>query len=613
MCGILGVVGRQPDLNLFRAALDRLTHRGPDGVGVWQDVTSVPIMLGHRRLAIVDTSDAGLQPMTRGALTIVFNGEIYNFPELREELQSLGCRFSTGSDTEVLLAAYDKWGPDCLGKLNGMWAFVIWDADRGELFISRDRFGKKPLFYAFEQGALLFGSEMKALMPLMQQPRISDNFHTLAADIYRYESGAECLVHGIQRFPAACYALISADQTQRQKLPVTQYWNTADQLQAIPASYGQQVERFRELFLDACRIRLRADVPVGVALSGGLDSSAVTVGVAAAGSGASVVQKAFVACFPGSYLDERAFAESVTEKCRIQTQFLDIRPEQGLQRLPEYLFLFEEIYSANPIPMMDIYRSISACGVHVSIDGHGGDELLSGYDGFLLALNDAFPSLSAMRHVLACSNRTAASVIDVLRELRSVNHGNRGVVRALLQQLKNRISGRSAQPLASALNTRLYDEFHRGMLPTLLRNYDRYSMAGSVEIRMPLLDYRLVQFCFSLPWTSRVPQSSQYTKAILRDALQDLLPEKVLHRKDKIGFSSPVGDWLRGPWREWLMDTTSSADFRQCPLIDPQTLIKDRDGLLEHGMSHADAERFWSRLSPFLWEKYFFRRAAAAA
>jgi asparagine synthase (glutamine-hydrolysing) len=617
VCGILGQVGASDRSRNFQRALDRLAHRGPDGGCVVEFRSGIPVLLGHRRLAIVDLSDGGRQPMQRGHLTIVFNGEVFNHLELRRELEATGETFISSSDTEVLLAAYEVWGASCLHRLNGMWAFAIWNEQNQTLFLARDRFGEKPLFYSFQPGRFLFGSEMKALTPLMDQVRPSDSFQRCADNQFGYESTADCLIEDIHRLPAGCSALLTPADVTNRTLAVCRYWNTIDQLIDVPQTYEDQVDQFRELFFDACRIRMRADVPIGTALSGGLDSASVACAMhAVAGTDSAVAprwQSAFVATFPGSVLDERHFAEAVIDKTGIVGNYLPVDPVGGLERLERYLYLFEEIYISNPVPFMDIYRLVSDGGVKVTLDGHGGDELLSGYGGFLQAMNDAFPNLGYLQHIMTCFTGQTPDFRRVLQQLAELHHGGRGLLKFLISTLFSRTAENLQSGRMGYLNRELYRCFHDSILPTLLRNYDRYSMASGVEIRMPFLDYRIVKFCFSLPWQSKVPRSSNYTKAILRDAMGSLLPDKIRFRSSKVGFTSPIIDWMRGPWRQFLFDHIASQAFRTCSLIqDPESLTIRLSALLDNvaDVPQHRAESIWGELTPYFWEQFFLKNAA---
>lgn len=611
MCGILGHLGEVAP-SRFQGALDRLVHRGPDGQGVWKDDTW-PITMGHRRLAIIDISEAGAQPMRFNDHVVVFNGEIYNFLEIRDTLKGKGYQFRTDSDTEVLLAAYDHWGPDCLMQFNGMWALAIWNRRDRSLFLARDRFGKKPLFYSFQDQAFIFGSEMKAIMPLMQDVRLNNDFAQFSENTFTYESTSECLVQDIVRFPAGSWSLVKPDDLSAKRINIIRYWDTQQHLVEIPATYDEQVERFRELFVDACRLRMRSDVPIGTALSGGIDSSAVACTMHHVANNMSSEamavdwQRTFAATFPGTSLDEREYAEAVVEHIGAQGVYLPIDPASGMEKLSEYLYLFEELYWTTPIPMIDIYRSVSNDGVKVTIDGHGADELISGYSGFLESLNDCFPNLNYAKHILTAYGIDAPTIIDVYKRYKQVHHGNKGLLKFAANWL---ISGRKENPLLGHLNAELNHCFHEGILPTLLRNYDRYSMAASVEIRMPFMDHRLVSYCFSLPWQSKVPRSSTFTKAIIRDAIGPWMPDKIRTRRTKIGFSTPVAEWFKGGWKEFIQDTIRSQAFRDCQLLDPKAVRSRVENAVNHTVPDHEADRAWNALMPFFWQQSFFNRAA---
>ncbi len=353
MCGILGVLPRVEE-SFFKKALDTLTHRGPDDFGI--ATIDKDITLGHKRLSIVDLYH-GHQPMFDNSkrYSVVFNGEIYNFIEIKKELEGLGYIHKTNSDTEVLLNTYIEWNDKCVLKFNGMWSFVIWDSLKKELFLSRDRFGKKPLFYAEINGKFIFASEMKTIYPFLEKINPSKDFHWIKRNIFLYESTEKCLVEGIKRFPAG-----SSGVYKNGKLKTYRYWNTLDHLTAIPRNYNDQVEVFRELFLDACKIRMRSDVRIGTALSGGLDSSATISAMAHLSDGKIDYgkkdwQHAFVATFPGTPLDETHYAKLVTNQIGIDATYINIDPLRYWDNLDEYFYKFEELYITSPIPMLMTY------------------------------------------------------------------------------------------------------------------------------------------------------------------------------------------------------------------------------------------------------------------
>jgi asparagine synthase (glutamine-hydrolysing) len=613
MCGIFGFVGHlSPDLAW--ASVDSLAHRGPDGRGLWQ---TPEVTLGHRRLAILDPSPRGHQPMSYlgGRYHITLNGEIYNFLELREELRDQ-YPFESDSDTEVLLACFARWGAECLDRLNGMWAFAIWDDAEKRLFLARDRFGKKPLFHARVQGGFAFASEMKALFPLLREVRPNVELVRDGLRLLRYESTRECLIEGIERLPAGHFAWFRGGQLETRR-----WWCTLDRLPAVPARFEEQAEQLRELLLDACKLRMRSDVALGTALSGGLDSSAVASGMAhAARRGGARIdrrwQHAFVASFPGTPLDETAYARAVADHLGIELTVVEIDARAALDRLDDYFYLFEEIYSTSPIPFMLTYEAVKAHGVSVTLDGHGADELFGGYRfDFVRALGDAGWNLLRARQVLDAYYDSQPSGSPQYP-------GLPGKVPYLagwhLKRLARRLLRRPPEPARDeghpawrdldGLTRVLYVSTHETVLPSLLRNYDRYSMASGVEIRMPFLDHRIARFAFALPWHSKL--RGGYSKAVVRAAVAPLLPPEIAFRKTKIGFSSPAVDWMKGPLRQFILDTIASRPFLSCALIDPeQTAREVRRVINDPQATFHMGEAAWTLLAPYLWEQSVLRRA----
>ena len=613
MCGIYGCVGKRISRELADQCCDRLRHRGPDGRGVWQegDVTLAP-----RRLAIIDLTEGGSQPMSYadGRYWITFNGEIYNYIEIKKELEQTGCRFFSDSDTEVILAAYQTWGEGCVTHFNGMWAFAIYDKEERTLFLSRDRFGVKPLYYALKDGGLIFASEMKAIMPCLDQVKINGEMLRFFRIFHHYEFREDCLIQGIKRFPAGHNAVFKDGQ-----LRVRRYWNTLDHLLDIPTDHGGQVEMFRELFIDACRLRMRSDVPIGTSLSGGLDSSAVLCAmhdIASRGDGEAYQrdwQHAYVAGFKGSVLDETAYAKMVTDHVGIGSTYIDIQDITDEETLYRQAYLLEELWMNTQIPQMAIYENERLDGTVVSIDGHGADELFGGYSfNMQFALLDA-PDDGAVR-MLAETIREAENIGDdfvdmeawTRRRIRKtkIRHLCELIYRDLVvkgdycQHPKFKRMDRLAQSLCV--------ETHEKILPTLLRNYDRDSMASGVEIRMPFMDYRIVAFAMSLPWDSKIRNGC--SKAIIRDALCDIMPYDIVYRKDKKGFNAPIGEWIRGS-AEVYLDLVNSTRFLESAAVKDHKKI--RKGLYDfiknedpdYNADFAKAQRLWLELNMFVWEE----------
>ncbi|MCM1153915.1 MAG: asparagine synthase (glutamine-hydrolyzing) [Roseburia sp.] len=614
MCGIFGTYNLNISEEKITQCMEKIRHRGPDGSGIWKDDLCG---LAHRRLSILDLSDTGKQPMATAdeRYFIVYNGEVYNFIELREELQAAGYCFRSNTDTEVVLNAYIEWKEKCLDKFNGMWAFAIYDRYEKTLFLARDRFGVKPLFYTKIAEGIAFASEMKALTPVL--PSVTPNYSILK-DInqyFNYEATEACLLNEINRLPAGYYAYVD-----KNGMHIKRWWKTLENLMHVPDRYEEQTEMFRELFLDACKIRMRSDVTIGTALSGGLDSSATICAMAdiiKKGAGARVnhdFQHAFVAAFPGTMLDETHYAREVTDYLNIESTEVVIDPVTGLNKLPDYIYDFEDIYITSPVPMMQLYSQIKQNGVTVTLDGHGADELFGGYPGDMIyALLDVGVDKTSIWQILTTYFGMTSKAIAAKQQSYGKCYID-FIVRHLAKKILHvptwdRLIDRECQEDFNKLGhfeKVLYNSTHTSILPTLLRNYDRYSMASGVEIRMPFLDYRLVQFAFSISWKAKL--HGGYSKSIIRDALKVIMPKGIVERKSKIGFNTPIVEWMKGPWREWMQDTVAGLDFKQSKVVDP---VRTKDMvdkvIMSSETSYSEGEKAWEMLMPYLWEKYFLR------
>lgn len=613
MCGIFGIVNKKIDRDVVKRCVDSITHRGPDGWGI---VEEQDVIFGHRRLSILDLSNAGAQPMEYADRYLVtFNGEIYNFIEIRDELKIKGYEFSSESDTEVLIASFMEWGEECLLKFNGMWAFAIYDKTTRRTFIARDRFGIKPLFYTYlnaDKTEIAFASEMKALFPIMADVRPNKALVMDASRITTYENTDECVIEGIHRIPKG-----SCGWIDKSGLIIKKYWETLDHLVDVPNSYEEQVEMFRELFLDACKLRMRSDVTIGTALSGGLDSSATICSMAHLSKDSEALrmnhdwQHAYVASFPGTTLDETQYARCVTDYLGIKSTEVVINPADALKRLDEYIRIFEDVYLTSPIPMMELYHALREDNTLVTIDGHGADELFGGYTfDFIHALDDAknkaerdmildayiesFPK-DGSNMALKSTNKTSVYLTYQKRKLKSYLKGSGKLDKVGMSEHPN-------YKKLDSLNKILYQSSHETILPTLLRNYDHYSMASGVEIRMPFMDYRIVNFAFSIGFRSKL--HGGYSKSIIRDALADIMPKEIAYRRTKIGFNTPIVEWMQGPLAEYFSDCVNSGDFANCDLIDS---VKTKEMIMNvinnKNATFAQGEQAFSAIYPYLWER----------
>ena len=559
MCGIVGVVGdaHRISASLFLDMRDSIAHRGPDDAGVWESHGGTA-RFGSRRLAILDLSASGHQPMVdeTSGLAITFNGEIYNYLELADELTKMGCRFRSHSDTEVLLRSYQIWGSECLSRLNGMFAFAIWDENRQELFAARDRFGEKPFFYYLdnEREFLAFGSEIKAL--------VAGRFFLPRADrsaVYGYlvnremNSGSETMFAGVSSLPAAHALRFS---WRDRSLKTWRYWDLEPEREIRLSDAGGYADRFLEILSDSVRIRQRSDVPVGSSLSGGLDSSTI-VGLVARNR-AEGRQDTFSARFSDPAFDEGKYIELMTGWASVKSH--QVYPEAA--RLPEEMEALswhqdEPFYSSSIYAQWCVMRLAKGCGVTVLLDGQGGDECLAGYHSYFAAyysyllkqfrFSEAISSLRS--YVADHGQRLMPLVFSTLLpvKLRSAIMEWRRP-RALREEFKSKWRRPPVQiprKFHDAVHQSLYETLTHTILPQLLRYADRNSMAFSREVRLPFLDHRLVEFLFAIPVEQKIAGST--TKVVLRNSISGIVPEEIRNRKDKLGFAPPEVSWLSGP------------------------------------------------------------------
>lgn len=638
MCGIAGLwkfEGGKVDADAFDRFVDSLRHRGPDGRGVWMD-KSAGLALGHRRLAILDCTEDGAQPMgyANGRYWIVFNGEIFNFLEIRRELQGKGYTFRSQTDTEVILAAYDIWGRDMLPRFNGMWAFVIYDRQERLLFMARDRFGIKPFHYQWDGRQFAFASELKSFKHL-EGYHASVNLETasvLLGEPMGVEGTTQTLLKGVQRLQAGHEAVLRDGQ-----LTVRRWWNTLEHLTDTPSDPREQAERFRELFDDSVRLRMRSDVPVGTSLSGGFDSTAVVCALARMGREgghdrqAREWQQTFVASFPGSETDERAMAEKVIAYSGVKGNFLVMDDSYALRDIEKVLYDFDDVYINLPTNAWMIYQELRRNKVLVSLDGHGADELMGGYKpaDFLLLhqaphwLTNPWENVRRLKECFALmhpSRRPASALGRLLRATRLTmrHHPDFTLVKGLRRRLARRghpglrvgappeddsfvtVGDKDVLPKEwGPINRELYYMFHSTILPTVLRNFDRVSMSHGIEIRMPFLDWRLVCFVMSLPDNSKILDGE--TKKVARDAFKGLIPEEVRASKVKIGFTSPLPLWFQGPLKEWVEDVLGSSTAPAASLVDIPALRQYISRRNARGTwTWAEAEEAWTRVN-YIW------------
>jgi asparagine synthase (glutamine-hydrolysing) len=558
MCGIVALADTRLSTDeltiLGRRMLEITQHRGPDHQG---SAVEPPVFLGHNRLSIIDLSSASHQPMTRRGASITFNGEIYNYVELRAELERMGEVFSTSGDTEVILAAYHRWGKKCVERFIGMWAFAIWDDQKQLLFCSRDRFGIKPFHYAEHDGRLHIASEIKAL-------RLSPLFHgSLNADqvarglylgfMHHWE---ETYYHDVKALPAAHNLT-----WQNGSVHIWQFAHLDTHTES-PLPFDDHAEQFRNVFIDSIRLTSRRDVPMGVCLSGGLDSTSIASALAMATDENQV--RTFTAFYTGKGdVDERPYIDHVLKAYpQIDAHYISPTDTDVREALDRIVWMMDApLPSSSYISQYFVMQLAAQHGVKVVLDGQGSDEIMGGYMHSLYrVIADLFRKgafIDGTKEWRAHGQRQHygfGKQLDVLaKSLITVIRDESSLYRLELARTYPWVMKRSAKdvplhlemPSGTRLNAFLYNLIHVTLLPTLLHTEDLNSMAFSIESRVPFLDHRLVQLCFSLPNDHKVHRGE--TKRVLRKAMRGIVPDPVLDRKDKTGFITPGHTkWLRG-------------------------------------------------------------------
>jgi asparagine synthase (glutamine-hydrolysing) len=579
MCGIAGIISaRREDVTVerIRKMTDIIAHRGPDGDGQWISANG-KVGLGHRRLSIIDLHVSAGQPMHYlDRYTIVFNGEIYNYIELKEILEKQGYKFKTSSDTEVLMAMYDKYKEGCLQYLDGMYSFVVYDEKEESIFCTRDRFGEKPFFYSYKQGEyFIFGSEMKALWAAGIKKEVNEKMLYQYLSANRLENTAdpgETFYKNCYRLPQSHSIKISLKDFT---LNIAQYydinWKNIDN----QITEKKAEERFRELFYQSVNLRLRSDVPVGSSLSGGLDSSLVVTVIdeLKKQSGSSQIQKTFSAVFPGFAKDESKYMQMVIDKTNVEPHFVTPEDEGMIRDLDKLVFHQEEPFaSASIYVQYCVMKLAREHNVTVLLDGQGADEILAGYHGYFplyfTALQRNNPSAYKkefdLYRQLHADNRINSILEDNPKQklINKVKASFPGAINTLKSLYGSLSPGKNEQLidrdfagayrkslnapyLAQSLNEALYINTFKSGIQELLRYADRNSMAHSREVRLPFLNHELVEFLFTLPDNFKI--RSGWTKWIMRQSFKPELPEQITWRKDKIGYEPPQKSWMNAP------------------------------------------------------------------
>jgi asparagine synthase (glutamine-hydrolysing) len=625
MCGICGQLNFEPNRPVSAQQIQRmnrtLIHRGPDDEGVYLKGS---VGLAMRRLSIIDLS-TGKQPIGNedGSIQVVYNGEIYNFREIRKELEAKGHRFVTNSDTEVIPHLYEEQGEEFVHKLNGMFAIGLWDERRRKLLLVRDRLGIKPLYYYADSDRLVFGSEIKALLEAGIPMEIDQEALSLYLAL-RYIPAPRTIFVGVEKLPPGRLLRVQARATKQET-----WWDLPSETPGVVRAEQELAEELRELLADAVKIRLISDVPLGVFLSGGVDSSAVVAMMTRAASGPV---RTFAIGFAQKSYDELGYARLIAEKfgTRHEEMQVDIKPREILPRLME---TYDEPFAdSSSIPTWYVSR-MARDSVTVALGGDGGDELFGGYETYAAyqwaRLYRKLPGFLAQGIIPGIVNRLPVSdakvsfdykakrfVLWARRPPEEAHYGwtvtfdapqrealladgiSRGTdALSLFVNACRAFPGEDKLAHLMRLDTKIY-------LPDdILVKVDRMSMANSLEVRPPLLDYRIVE------WASRLPSGFKVKglrkKAILRRAMKGIIPDEILNRKKK-GFNVPMASWLRGELREVFCDQLSPERIKAQGIFRPEAV----QSLWEtHAERRADYSRqLWALLVFSLWYDRYFRR-----
>jgi len=631
MCGICGKIyfdrSRPVERQLIEAMTHVLQHRGPDDSGIYVQGF---IGLGHQRLSIIDLSPAGHQPMSNedGSLWLVYNGEIYNFEELRKELTAKGHVFRSHTDTEVIVHLYEEEGRDCVRKLRGMFAFALWDSRKQELFLARDRAGKKPLVYAVVDGALIFASEIKSLL---QDPSVCAEVNPEALHhylTYQYVPGPLTIFRGIQKLPAA-HTLVLQEGT----CSLQRYWAVSYALRQKLPRDTDYVAAFNEVFRDAVRVRLRSDVPLGAFLSGGIDSSAI---VAVMSRLLTQPVKTFSIGFEDADYNELPYARMVARQCNTEHTEFTVKPD-ALSILPKLIRQYDEPF-ADPSSIPTYYvAQLTRQHVTVALNGDGGDESFAGYERYVA--NRLAAWYAKMPRLLRDEIIKKAVNLFPYREYRwSVSRRLKRFINGFAEEPARRyvnwlcyfsnemkeqlyspgfmdsVRGVDSIDLTAAvyrqadadnqLERTLYTDVNLYLPYDLLVKADIACMAHSLEARSPFLDHRLMEFAAALPPGLKL--HGMQTKYILKKAFAPLLPREILFRK-KMGFGVPLHRWFRQELKQVAYDV----------LLDPRTIARGyfrpeevRRLLDEHAGLQADhSYRIWALFWLELWHRMFVDRS----
>lgn len=583
MCGICGLIGKEigrSEIDIVKRMNDVQSHRGPDDEGLFYHAN---IVLGHRRLSILDLSPAGHQPMKyMDKYVICYNGEVYNYLELKEELLGEGYTFQSNTDTEVIMASYDKWGPDCFKRFNGFWALALYELETGRTILSRDRFGVKPLHYTVVEDQLLFSSEIKAILSDNRVKRkanknvILDYLITGIVDFCD-----ETFFENILKLPAGSYMIIDKNIIDRK---VIKFYDIkfSDSLQGKATE--EQIRKFKELFDSSIRLRLRSDVPVGSCLSGGLDSSSIVCHVNQELTKQQMghIQETFSACYHGYKFDEKHYIDKVVEATSVKPNYVYPSFDGFHEEFDQLVYTQEEPFGSTSIyASYCVMKEARRRNVPVLLDGQGADELLCGYRKsriyYIKKLIKNRKLIRAAKELMLSASqvKTSQSIKNELIKIKLILFRNNDA-RSSRKYLTSQYKEVPLQYTYHNANNFLYNDMTKISLPSLLRYADRNSMAFSIEDRLPFLDFQFADYVAGLSLSVKL--SGGYSKYIMREALT--MPEEIRRRKDKIGFATPENEWLI-KYSDEFYQLFASKEFRAKDYINNQMIVDNWDRILK--------------------------------
>ncbi len=603
-----------------------IVHRGPDGYGQWTN-ESESVGLVHRRLAIIDLSEQAAQPMSgHGDITVTYNGEIYNYKELRHEAQQNGFKFHSKSDTETILSSYAQFGVEASKHLRGMFAFALWDASKKRLILSRDRFGIKPLYYAIVEDLFVFASEAKALLPFL--PTISTNSDALAEYLtFQYSINDKTLFEGIHQVMPGHTLII-----ENGNINIEQYWDIQYEV-----DYGKTeayfVDQLRNLLSNSIDVHLRSDVEVGSYLSGGIDSSLMAI-LATKQTGASI--KGFHGRFmeyPG--YDESSFAEMAARKMSGELFVADITAEDFRENIRKVIYHLDfPVAGPGSFPQFMVSQLASEY-LKVVLGGQGGDEIFGGYARYLVAyfeqcikaaidgtykngnyvvtIESIIPNLGILREytplikefwkdgLFGPLDQRFLRLIDRSTDMQEEIYWNELDIEGVYQRFYSIFNNRSNVKKEAYFDSMTHFEF-KTLLPALLHVEDRMSMAHGLESRVPLLDHPLIEFAAKVP--ADVKFEGGQLKHLLKTAFANELPLEILNRRDKMGFPVPLKEWFGMELKDFVLDTVANMKAKNREFVNTDAVLRN------FGQSGQFSRKTWALLSLELWQQEFHDKAS---